>query len=136
MSYYKRLATLAIMTLGLTLSSCNAKRFYDQAYCPDNQLTLGVVQKEIHQGMSQDEVAMVLGSPNIVTQDKDNRETWIYDKIATQIRASGSSGIFLFCQTGADYVARRDVSQQTLTVVIKFDEQRLIETISYHSSKF
>ena len=135
---YKKLSSLAFLALGLTLClpSCNAKKFYNQTYCGDNQLTLGTVQKEINQGMSQDQVAAVLGAPNIVTQDKDGKEAWIYDKIATQVRSSGSSGIFLFCQTGADYVNRKDISQQTLTVVIKFDQNKLIDKISYHSSKF
>jgi hypothetical protein len=32
-------------------------------------MTLGVVQKEIHKGLSQADVAEALGSPNIVTRD-------------------------------------------------------------------
>lgn len=138
MNVCKKITQLALGgILLMSLASCNAKKFYDQTYDTDcNQLTLGIVQKEICQGMSQDQVASVLGSPNIVTRDKDGKEAWIYDKIASQVRASGSSGILLFCQTGADYVNRKEVSQQTLTVVIKYDENRLIDTISYHSSKF
>lgn len=125
---------VALFCMGL--SSCNAKRFYNETYCEENKLTLGTAQKEIHKGMSQDEVAIVLGSPNIVTQDKDGQEAWIYDKISAQIKSSGSSGLLLFCQTGADYVHRTDVSQQTLTIVIKFDVNKLVNSTSYHSSKF
>jgi len=124
-------------TLLATLcTSCNAGRFYDETYSETARLELGNVQKEICEGMSQDQVAMNLGSPNIVTADKDKKETWIYDKIATEVRQSGSCGLILFCQTGADYVSRRDVSQKTLTVVIKFDADRKVESVSYHSSKF
>lgn len=118
------------------LTGCNAKSFYQETYKDDKQMTLGLAQKELHKGMSQDEVAAVMGSPNIVTQDKDGKETWIYDKVSTQVRASGSEGIFLFFQTGADYVHRSDVSQQTLTIVVKFDLEKRIDGISYHSSKF
>lgn len=118
------------------LSSCNAQRFYNETYCEENKFTLGTAQKEIRKGMSQDNVAIALGSPNIVTQDKDGREAWIYDKISAQIKRSGTSGLLLFCQTGADYVHRADISQQTLTIVIKFDENKLVDTTSYHSSKF
>jgi outer membrane protein assembly factor BamE (lipoprotein component of BamABCDE complex) len=120
------------------LTSCNAKNFYQETYNDNNskQMTLGVAQKELHKGMAQDEVATVIGSPNIVTQDKDSKETWIYDKIATQVRSSGTGGLVLFCQTGADYVNRTDISQQTLTVVIKFDNEKKIDGIAYHSSKF
>lgn len=117
-------------------TSCNAGRFYDETYSETKKLELGTVQMEICEGMGQDEVATALGSPNIVTKDKEQKETWIYDKIATEVRRSGVSGIILFLQTGADYVTRSDVSQKTLTVVIKFDSLNRVETISYHSSKF
>lgn len=123
-------------TLCIGLSSCNAKRFYNEIYYEKNNLTLGTAQKEIRNGMSQDEVAIVLGSPNIVTQDREGKDTWIYDKISAEIRNSGSSGLLLFCQTGANYVHRADVSQQTLTILIKFDHNKLVETTAYHSSKF
>ncbi len=54
-------------------------------------MTLGVVQSFIKEGMSQADIASALGSPNIVTQDKDGNDTWIYDKIATETSQSGSS---------------------------------------------
>lgn len=131
---------LVVMPLCLVLAvfttSCNAGRFYNETYSETERLELGTVQKGIYEGMAQDEVAIVLGSPNIVTSDKDKKETWIYDKIATEVRRSGSSGLILFCQTGADYVSRADVSQKTLTVVIKFDNEKKVETVAYHSSKF
>lgn len=122
--------------LAITTTSCTAGRFYNETYCETKNLELGTVQKEISEGMSQDQVAIALGSPNIVTTDKDKRETWIYDKIATEVRQSGTSGFILFCQTGADYVSRKDVSQKTLTLIIKFNADKLVETVSYHSSKF
>ncbi len=132
--YARSFLTAAI--LGIALTSCNAGRFYDETYQETKRLELGNVQKEICEGMGQDQVAIALGSPNIVTADKDKKETWIYDKIATEARQSGSSGLILFCQTGADYVSRKEVSQKTLTVVIKFDSNKLVESVSYHSSKF
>ncbi len=127
-----------VVLVALAATSCNARNFYNETYSEDinNTLTLGNVQKEINQGMSQDQVAIALGSPNIVTSDKDKKETWIYDKIATEVRQSKSSGLILFCQTGADYVGRKDVSQKTLTVVIKFADDKTVESVSYHSSKF
>lgn len=124
------------MALALLATSCNAKNFYNETYAETKKFELGLIQKEICEGMGQDQVAIALGTPNIVTCDKDKKETWIYDKIATEVRQSGSSGIILFCQTGADYVSRKDVSQKTLTVVIKFNGDKKVESISYHSSKF
>lgn len=124
-----------VLLLG-ACTSCNAKKYYEQTYSDEKKMTLGVVQKEVQKGMGQDQIAVALGSPNIVTQDKNGQETWIYDKFATQIKNSGTGGLILFFQTGADYVSRKDVSQQTLTVVIKFDDKKLVESVSYHSSKF
>lgn len=134
----KSMATAFILAalLSITATSCSAGRFYDETYCETKKLELGNVQREIGVGMAQDQVVIALGSPNIVTADKDKKETWIYDKIATEVRQSGSSGFILFCQTGADYVSRKDVSQKTLTVVIKFDTDKCVESVSYHSSKF
>ena len=126
---------LALGCISVFLTSCSAGRFYNSAYSDVQKLELGSVQKGISEGMTQDEVALTLGSPNIVTADRYKKETWIYDKIATEVRQSGSSGFILFCQTGADYIYRKDVSQKTLTVVIKFNEN-IVESISYHSSKF
>lgn len=125
-----------LLALTVVATSCNAGRFYNETYSETQRLELGNVQKSICKGMAQDQVAIALGSPNIVTTDKDQKETWIYDKIASEVRQSGSSGLILFCQTGADYVSRSDVSQKTLTVVIKFDSAKKVESLSYHSSKF
>ena len=57
----------------------------------EQQMTLGLVQRDIKVGTSQADVAQILGSPNIVTQDADGKETWIYDKVSS-ITSYGSSG--------------------------------------------
>jgi outer membrane protein assembly factor BamE (lipoprotein component of BamABCDE complex) len=130
--------TLALVALALNLTSCSAPgRYFDDTYnSPESNLTLGTVQKEIVPGMAQDAVACALGSPNIVTKDKEGKETWIYDKIASEVRRSSSSGLILFFTRGADEVSRTEKTQRTLTVVIKFNEQQLVEEVNYHSSKF
>jgi outer membrane protein assembly factor BamE (lipoprotein component of BamABCDE complex) len=136
MNMTRFMSNLTGLSLFFFASSCNAKHFYDEAYENSSRFELGLVQKEIREGMTQDEVAMVIGTPNIVTSDKDQKETWIYDKIATEVRQSDSSGFILFCQRGADKVSRKDISQKTLTVIIKFDSQKTVESFSYHASKF
>lgn len=136
MNYYTQKTSL-ILTLLLLVASCNTKNSDDMHYTQTRNLELGVVQKEIHEGMSQDQVAIALGSPNIVTHDKNKKEAWIYDKMATEVRHSGSSGfIFLCLLGGSTHVSKTEKSQKTLTVVIKFDSDSLVESVSYHSSKF
>ena len=88
--------------------------------------------------MDQAAVAEALGSPNIVSKDKEGKETWIYDKIASEVSYStGSSGIGLLLVGGLSRNSGAAAStQKTLTVVIKFDDQQLVDTFSYHTSKF
>ena len=101
----------------------------------DRELTVGTVQKDIRKGMTQAEVAQVLGSPNIVSKDKDEAETWIYDKIASEASYStGSAGILSLFLGGREAGAGA-TTQKTLTIVIKFLRGR-VSDYSYHSSKF
>lgn len=117
----------------------------------DREMTLGTAQREIKVGMSQADVAEALGSPNIVTKDSEGNESWIYDKIATEVsysqdRAAGSAGGATFIPSWIVGLTARGsyereagakaTTQKTLTIVIKFDEQGLVKTLSYHSSKF
>ena len=115
----------------------------------DDKLTVGTVQREIHQGMSGAEVAQVLGSPNIVSTDEKRREVWVYDKVATDtvystsqggvaaliLGGSGGIGGLGAGSTGYDAGAK-STSQRTLTIIIKFDEERKVRDFSYHSSRF
>lgn len=107
----------------------------------EREMTVGVVQKEIRKGMSQADVAIALGSPNIVTRDSAGNETWIYDKIASEVsysRDAGGTGLIISLLGG--YYSRESgaasSTQKTLTVVIKYDDQGLVDSFSYHASKF
>lgn len=100
---------------------------------PLPSMTLGIVQKDIREGMSQDEVLVALGSPNIVTKDHEGHETWVYDKIASKASHHGSyCSLILF--GGSSGSATKE--QQTLTVVIKFNEAGCVHSLAYHASKF
>jgi outer membrane protein assembly factor BamE (lipoprotein component of BamABCDE complex) len=115
----------------------------------NDRVTVGTVQKEIRVGMSGAEVAAVLGSPNIVSTDEERREVWIYDKISTDVAYSTSSGglsALIFgggsgVGGGVGGSANRNAgasstSQKTLTVIIKFDDQKKVRDFAYHTSSF
>ena len=117
----------------------------------EREMTVGIVQKDIHVGMSQADVAAALGSPNIVSKDSEGNQSWIYDKIATEVSysrdsggiAAGAGGLIgswnMVLGGGAGYSKSAGATaqtQKTLTIVIKFDENSLVKTLSYHSSKF
>ena len=102
-----------------------------------NRLTVGTVQKEIKKGMSGAEVAEALGSPNIVSTDEQGREVWIYDKISTdkvQSESSGYGSLILFGYRGS--AGSSSTSQQTLTIIIKFDSDKKVRDFAYHASRF
>ncbi len=106
----------------------------------EREMTVGIVQRDIKEGMNQADVAEALGSPNIVTRDSEGLETWVYDKIANEASYSESrsgTGLILSLFWGGDKRAGASSSaQKTLTVVIKFDDSRNVKSFTYHSSKF
>ena len=129
---------IAAALLAVT-ASCSKAYEHSNALHSSNEreMTVGIVQKEIRNGMSQGEVAVALGSPNIVSKDSEGKETWIYDKIATEASYSrDDGGLFLFLGVYDKSAGASAVTQKTLTVVIKFDDARNVEKCSYHSSKF
>src|SRR6185369_15057406 len=80
-------AGLAMLALGCSTAADHQRSLGSTA---ERETTLGIVQKEIHAGLTQDEVIAALGSPNIVTRDAQGHETWVYDKIATEASYSRS----------------------------------------------
>jgi len=148
----RQVAIIFPLTL-IFIGGCMTAAEHQQALhsSTEREMTLGIVQKDIRVGMSQADVAEALGSPNIVSKDSEGHETWIYDKIATEVSYSKDSGGVLggagavienwriVPVGGAAYSKSAGAAaqtQKTLTVVIKFDENGLVKTLSYHSSKF
>lgn len=144
-----------LLVLLISMIGCvNAARHQKELHSTqEREMTLGIVQKEISIGMSQADVAIALGSPNIVTKDKSGNETWIYDKIATEASYSKSSGgvgggigaggiagtTLILGGVGGGYskdAGAASTTQKTLTVVIKFDDNKLVTSFDYHTSKF
>jgi outer membrane protein assembly factor BamE (lipoprotein component of BamABCDE complex) len=142
---------LLSFVLLLMLSGCmSANQHYrNLASTEEREMTVGAVQKEITRGMSGAQVAEVLGSPNIVTTDEQGREVWVYDKISTDVSYSRSSvgGVVGGLVVGGDAAGvaganagyssgASSKTQRTLTVVIKFDEDKKVRDFAYHASRF
>ena len=135
-SRYRLLAALgvALAAAGCTTAPKHQEQLGSAA---ERQMTLGVVQKEIHAGLTQDEVIAALGSPNIVTRDVQGRETWVYDKVASEASYSSSGVYGTVLLVGASSAAGASSrSQRTLTVTIKFGTDQRVDTFSYHFSRF
>lgn len=133
------IAVILCSCVAALFMGCNATRHATstQEGLQGNRLTVGTVQKEIKKGMSGAEVAQVLGSPNIVTTDEQGREVWIYDKISTdKVYSEGSGGGTLILLWGQQSAGSSSTSQQTLTVIIKFDHDKKVRDFAYHTSRF
>jgi len=145
MKYFKH-TTVVLLATALT-AGCSATHHATDVRAADeaDRITVGTVQKEIVIGMSAANVASVLGSPNIVTTDEQHQETWIYDKISSEVTYSRSSGTIvglLFggsgggAGIGTTNAGATVTSQRTLTVIIKFDDVSNVRDFSYHTSRF
>ena len=131
-----KLTVLILIALSvLVFQGCGAQYHSEkvQSGLQGDRMTLGTVQREIKIGMPSSQVVEALGSPNMVTTDEQRREVWVYDKFATDVAASksGWSIIFVSASAGAS-----SSSQRTITIVIKFDENKNVRDFAYHSSRF
>jgi outer membrane protein assembly factor BamE (lipoprotein component of BamABCDE complex) len=138
--------TIAVLATLLT-AGCSATHHAGDVRAADDidRVTVGTVQKEIRLGMSAADVASVLGSPNIVTTDEQRQDTWIYDKISSDVTYSRSSGTvvgLIFGSSGggagvgSTSAGSTSSSQRTLTVIVKFDGNNEVRDFSYHTSRF
>jgi outer membrane protein assembly factor BamE (lipoprotein component of BamABCDE complex) len=135
----RRSSVLLILCAGLSLGGCMSAQSHKAAVNDDqtDKLTVGTVQRSIRTGMSGAEVASVLGSPNVVTTDEQRREVWIYDKISTESAYSTSDAYGTLLILGASQQSGAvSTTQKTLTVIVKFDEDKKVRDFAYHSSQF
>jgi outer membrane protein assembly factor BamE (lipoprotein component of BamABCDE complex) len=102
-----------------------------------DRLTVAKAQREIKIGMSSSAVVEALGSPNMVTTDDERRETWVYDRVSTEVvSASAVGGGWILTGGGVGAVSGRSQSQRTLTIIVKFDEDGRVRDFAYRSSSF
>jgi outer membrane protein assembly factor BamE (lipoprotein component of BamABCDE complex) len=115
----------------------------------ERMFRLGLVQRELKPGLSQAEVVEKLGSPNILTRDAMGREAWVYDRVASEYEQSNSgvgvggggtgAGSTFWGIVGVQAGKREEkarTTQRTLTVVVRFSGDGVVESFSWHDSRF
>jgi outer membrane protein assembly factor BamE (lipoprotein component of BamABCDE complex) len=143
-----RLAISILLVGALFGCATPAQRLETPSDASQSRLTLGKVQQTLRKGMRQDEVISSLGSPNMVTKDRNGLETWIYDRLSSEISSSAASdriggfggalggGALLGLSGSTGTSAAQEIrTQKTLTVILKFKDQSL-EDFSYNSTSF
>ena len=116
-----------------------------------DNLSLGKVQSQIKKGMNQTEVLEVLGSPNIVTKNSNGDEVWTYDRIGTfQSSSNNASATIGQAQLGRGFWAflfggttnsvqsnsDRNTESKSLTVIITYNESKVVSDFTYQSLKY
>jgi len=130
----KALIASIVLLFAVQLSGCKTAAEH-RTEVEDNstdRVTVGNVQREVRVGMSGLEVAKILGSPNIVSTDSERMEVWIYDKIRTTLTHSASNSSFWYTSPAGAI----STNQKTLTVIIKFDNNKRVRDFSYRQSSF
>lgn len=103
----------------------------------EDRITVGKVQGEIKVGMPASQVAELLGSPNIVTTDEKRREVWIYDKVSTdRVDTAGSSYAGIIILGARSSESSSSQRQRTLTIIIKYDEEKRVRDFAYNYTQF
>lgn len=136
MNDHRSSSAFVLFTLfALSCSGCHGTLPPNPA--PEDRVTVAKVQGEIKVGQSGADVIQILGSPNIITTDDKRREAWVYDKISTErTEASRSSYGTLILIGGSSKDAQSSTRQRTLTIIIKFDEQKMVRDFSYNYTQF
>jgi outer membrane protein assembly factor BamE (lipoprotein component of BamABCDE complex) len=143
LSHMKKIIAIALL---LSIVGCANVADHRKALetSSEQKLTLGTAQRTITQGMAQGDVVTALGSPNMVTKDKEGIETWVYDKFSSDAAYSTSSGGVAGLVIGASGAGFGNASQaagassrtqRTLTIIIKFKDARVKE-FTYNSTAF
>lgn len=129
----KILVTILAFAIIPFVSSCSTTNYS----LHEEQMTVAKAQTEIKIGMPSSAVVEILGSPNMVTTDTERRETWVYDKVSTNIQSSSSSnGVWLLLFAAKGKESQASSNQRTLTIIVKFDKQGLVRDFAYRTSTF
>ncbi len=136
-----------VLGLAVLLSFPQAARAADEpAKAPrESDLTLGAIQRTMKTGMSTTEVMDAAGSPNLVTRGRNGRESWVYDRFATETSEQsvhmfgggiGAGPVFAGAVGGGGSRKKSSTSQRTLMLIVTFGQDGMVESFTYRSSKF
>ena len=106
-----------------------------------SKLTFGTVQSTVVEGANQTDITRSLGSPNIISKDKQGNETWTYDRVSREnesknIAGLGFGGLFGWMWGGTASKSSSSTSSKSLTVIITFDDNKNVLDFAYQSLKY
>lgn len=120
---------------------------------PSN-LSYGMVTSQVKKGQTRQlELVQLFGSPNISTYDSAGIETWVYERTVSQVDvqqntkavqgAANLGAFFNFGQAGGGVsgsqstgAATTTASVRSITVIVKFTNERIVSDYSVRASYF
>lgn len=104
----------------------------------NSELTHGNVQLNLKVGeTSQAQVIEVFGAPNITTIDGSGQEVWTYQRAATVSQSTSSNGFWTILLAGESQgAAGFEQTQRMMTLIIKFNQNKVVSDFRSRSSEF
>jgi outer membrane protein assembly factor BamE (lipoprotein component of BamABCDE complex) len=126
-------ALAAILCMG-----CMQNPAIPQRTSRNSDLTHGNVQLNLHVGeTTQTQVLEAFGAPNITSIDGSNQEVWTYQRQATVAESSSVGNYWTIVLFGGTAKASGfEQSQRTMTLLIKFDANKVVSDFRSRSSDF
>ena len=99
-----------------------------------SNLTPGVVNTRIHKGLtSQAEILRLIGSPNIITKNREGKEVWTYSRQSFDAESGGFGGGLIFFGGSKAFSS---ASSNSFDLIITFDSKSIVKDYSVISSQF
>ena len=133
-----RAITIAFIVTFSIFSGCSPTGGEVDTQSAPSGLTHGNVQLNLHKGQtSQNEVLEAFGPPNIMTYDSSGHEVWTYQRHATisKSKVSGSYGTVILLG-GSSQTTGFEQSSRTMTLIIKFDEEKRVSDFRSMTTTF
>jgi outer membrane protein assembly factor BamE (lipoprotein component of BamABCDE complex) len=104
----------------------------------NSELTHGNVQLNLKVSeTTQAQVLEAFGAPNVTTIDGSGQEVWMYQRHATVSQNSSSRNYWTVVLLGGSNSASGfEETQRTMTLLIKFDDKKVISDFRSRSSEF
>lgn len=127
---------IALCTILLISAGCSSPTPADNS--ANSPFTHGNVTLNLKKGVTtQADVLKVFGAPNIATVDSSSNEVWSYQKNATISNSSSSEGAFTIIIAAAGTTRTQfETSSRTMTLIIKFDANKVVSDFSSFTSNF
>lgn len=129
-SFLLQACAASLVVTSLFLAGCAASNQAPQK----SNLSFGAVKKSIVKGKtSQGEVVQLLGSPNIVTKNKENEEVWTYSRQSVDSESGGFGGGLVFFGGNKAFSSQ---SSNSFDLIITFDAKDVVRDYSVVQAQF